>query len=70
MEVTLYGVGGNRSARCRWVLQETGVEFTAIDRRELGGPDELRKLHPLIKVPVAIIDGQTLFESAAICTLS
>lgn len=68
MEVTLYGVGGNRSARCRWTLHETGIDFTAIDRRELKDADELRQLHPLVKVPVAVIDGQTLFESAAICT--
>ena len=68
MEVTLYGVGANRSARCRWALQEAGVEFTAIDRRELVGIDELRQLHPLAKIPVAVIDAQKQFESAAICT--
>ncbi|MBT6274235.1 MAG: glutathione S-transferase family protein [Chromatiales bacterium] len=68
MEVTLYGTGGNRSARCRWVLEEAGVEYTAVDRAELGGREALRKFHPLAKVPVAVIDGQTLFESAAICT--
>ncbi|MGI9422932.1 MAG: glutathione S-transferase family protein [Hyphomicrobiaceae bacterium] len=68
MEVTLYGVGTNRSARCRWVLDELRVEYTLIDRRELAGADELRRFHPLAKVPAAVIDGQTLFESAAICT--
>lgn len=68
MQVTLNGVGANRSARCRWVLEEAGVEYTAIDRRELAGPDELRQFHPLDKIPAAVIDGETLFESAAICT--
>ena len=68
MNVTLYGVGANRSARCRWILDEAGVEYTSVDRHELAGPDELRQFHPLAKIPAAVIDGQTLFESAAICT--
>ncbi len=68
MKVTLYGVGSNRSARCRWTLEEAGIEYTQIAKRELAGPDALRQFHPLAKVPAAVIDGQTLFESAAICT--
>ena len=68
MEVTLYGIGSNRSARCRWTLDEAGIEYTSIDKRELASPDELRQFHPLAKVPAAVIDGQTLYESAAICT--
>ena len=68
MKVTIYGVGGNRSARCRWTLEEAGVEYTSVGRGELSGPDELRQFHPLAKVPAAVIDGRTLFESAAICT--
>jgi glutathione S-transferase len=68
MEVTLYGVGSNRSARCRWALEEAGIAYTSVDRRELAGPDELRQFHPLAKIPAAVIDGRTLFESAAICT--
>ncbi|MDP6709401.1 MAG: glutathione S-transferase family protein [Alphaproteobacteria bacterium] len=68
MKVTLYGVGANRSARCRWAMEEAGVAYTSVDRRELAGPDELRQFHPLAKIPAAVIDGQTLFESAAICT--
>ena len=68
MNVTLYGVGANRSARCRWALDEAGVEYTSIDRHELGSPDGLRQFHPLAKVPAVVIDGQRLFESAAICT--
>ncbi len=44
------------------------IEYASVDRRELAGSDELRQFHPLTKVPAAVIDGQTLFESAAICT--
>ena len=68
MNVTLYGVGANRSARCRWALDEAGVEYTSIDRHELASSDELRQFHPLAKIPAVVIDGQRLFESAAICT--
>ena len=68
MNVTLYGAGGNRTVRCLWTLDEAGVEYTFIDRDDLASREELRRFHPLAKVPVAVIDGQTLFESAAICT--
>lgn len=68
MEATLYGVGFNRSARCRWTLDEAGIEYASVGRPELIGSDELRQFHPLAKVPAVVIDGQTLFESAAICT--
>tara|TARA_Y100001960_G_C14742931_1_gene864028 strand:- start:119 stop:718 length:600 start_codon:yes stop_codon:yes gene_type:complete len=68
MDVTLYGAIGNRTARCLWTLDEAGLEYTFIDRNDLANREELRQFHPLAKVPVAVIDGQTLFESAAICT--
>ena len=68
MDITLYGSGTTRSARCRWTLAEAGVEYTLIERSGLIGSDELRAMHPLAKLPAADIDGQPLFESAAICT--
>jgi glutathione S-transferase len=68
LEVTLYGAGTSRSARCRWALAEAEIEFELIERPGLARSDELRKFHPLAKLPVAVFDGQVLFESAAICT--
>ena len=68
MEVTLFGIGANRSARCQWTLREAGVEYTAIDRNDMTDVEEMRRFHPLAKIPAAVIDGQALFESAAICT--
>ena len=68
MEVTLYGHGFNRSARCRWILDEVGIAYASVSRPDLIGSDELRQFHPLAKVPALGIDGQTLFESSAICT--
>ncbi len=68
MNVTLYGADRNRTARCLWTLDEARVEYTFIDRNDLASREELRQFHPLAKVPVAVIDGRNLFESAAICT--
>ena len=68
MEVTLFGIGTNRSARCQWTLQEAGIEYAAIDRRDMTSLEEMRRYHPLAKIPAAVIDGRPLLESAAICT--
>lgn len=68
LDVILYEAGTSRSARCRWTLLEAGIAFSSVARPKLIGSDEVKGLHPLGKLPVAIIDGQALFESAAICT--
>lgn len=68
MDVILYELGPTRSARCRWTLREAGIEYRSEERRELIGSAELRRVHPLGKLPAAVIDGRPLFESAAICT--
>ncbi len=48
---------------------EAGLDYESIGNSvEIIGSDELRKVHPLGKLPAAIIDGQPLFESAAIVT--
>ncbi|MFT5172164.1 MAG: glutathione S-transferase [Gammaproteobacteria bacterium] len=67
-QITLYGVGHTRSARCRWALLELGLEFDYIEDRSLIRSDKLRALQPLAKLPVIVVDGNVLFESAAICT--
>ena len=67
-DITLYGFGPTRSARCRWTLLELDLPFEDIDDRSLIGSEQLRKIHPQSKFPAAVINGQPLFESAAICT--
>lgn len=67
-QITLYGFGPTRSARCQWTLLELGVEFEFVENRELIGSKELRKIHPQAKLPAITVDGEPLFESAAICT--
>ena len=68
MDITLYEVGTSRSLRCRWTLKELGLDYQSIEDRSLLRSDELKQFHPLGKMPVALIDGQPLFESSAICT--
>ena len=67
--IKLYELGPTRSARCRWTLQEAGLPYESIGNApDIIGSAELRKIHPLGKLPAAVIDGRPLFESAAIST--
>lgn len=68
-DIKLYELAPTRSARCRWILLETGLPYESIDRGPaIFGSDELKAVHPLGKLPAAVIDGKPLFESAAIAT--
>ena len=67
--IKLFELGPTRSARCRWTLQEAGLEYESIGNApDIIGSEALRKVHPLGKLPAAVIDGRPLFESAAIAT--
>jgi len=68
-EIKLFELGPTRSARCRWTLREAGLDYESVGNAvEIIGSDRLREIHPLGKLPAALIDGKPLFESAAICT--
>jgi glutathione S-transferase len=65
----LFHVPTSRSTRVLWTLEEIGegYELTTLDWEERKG-EEHRRRHPLGKVPAfEFDDGQTLFESVAIC---
>jgi len=66
MDITLYEFGPTRSQRVRWTLEELGVPFKAIEAQP--GGDEIAKVHPMAKIPAVELDGEVMFESAAICT--
>ena len=67
--IKLYELDPTRSARCRWTLLEAGLEYESIGNTpDIIGSEALKKIHPLGKLPAAIIDGKPLFESAAIAT--
>ena len=66
-DIKLCELGPTRSGRARWTLLEAGLDFESVGNSvEIIGSEELRKVHPLGKLPAAVIDGQPLFESAAI----
>ena len=68
MDITLYEVGPSRSKQARWALLELGLEFKSVAGVEILHSEQLRKVNPMGKVPAVLIDGEPLFEAAAICT--
>ncbi len=66
-EITLFEFAPTRSQRAAWILAEAQLSYQSVT------PDDeavaqLMEVHPLGKFPAAIIDGEPLFESAAITT--
>lgn len=68
LDITLYEFGPSRSKQVRWALQELELEFKSIEGLEILHSDELRKVNPMGKVPAVLINGEPMFEAAAICT--
>jgi glutathione S-transferase len=51
------------------MLLEAGIPYESIGNKVgVIGSEELKRVHPLGKLPAALIDGRPLFESAAIVT--
>ena len=58
----------SRRDRTSWT-DGSGLEYESIGNTpDIIGSEALKKIHPLGKLPAAIIDGKPLFESAAIAT--
>lgn len=68
MNIKLFEHPPTRSARCRWILGEVGTEYESVEGLDVIGSDKLKEIHPLGKVPAAVIDGKPLIESAVIST--
>ena len=68
LDITLYEYGPSRSKQARWALLECGLEFKAVSGIEILHSEELKKVNPMGKVPAVVINGEPLFEAAAICT--
>ena len=68
-DIKLFELAPTRSARCRWTLLEAGLKYESIGN-DIGVLESqaLRDVHPLGKLPAAIINGKPLFESAAIAS--
>ena len=67
LDITLYEFGPSRSKQVRWALLELGLEFRSIEGLEILHSEELKKVNPMGKVPAVLINGEPLFEAAAIC---
>lgn len=67
-EIILYEYAPSRSKQVRWTLLELELEFESKEGREYLHSEELKRVSPMGKVPAVLIDGEPLFESAAICT--
>lgn len=68
LDITLYEFGPSRSKQARWTLLELGLEFRSIEGRDILHSDALNRVNPMGKVPAVMINGEPLFEAAAICT--
>jgi glutathione S-transferase len=69
IDITLYELGPTRSARVRWALLEASLPFQSVEQGiDIFKSEALKQIHPLGKLPAAIINGEPLFESAAIIT--
>jgi glutathione S-transferase len=65
MEIELYYTPHTRSLRPRWLLEELNIPYTLRPVDLFGG--ERNPIHPLGSVPAMRIDGETMFESGAMC---
>ncbi|MEN8205497.1 MAG: glutathione S-transferase family protein [Pseudomonadota bacterium] len=65
MEIELYYTPHTRSLRPLWLLEELDIAYTLRPVDLFGG--ERNPIHPLGSVPAMRIDGETMFESGAIC---
>jgi glutathione S-transferase len=68
LDITLYEYGPSRSKQARWALLELGLEFKAVSGIEILHSEELKQVNPMGKVPAVVVNGEPLFEAAAICT--
>jgi glutathione S-transferase len=68
LDITLYEYASSRSKQVRWTLLELDLEFRSIGGLEVLHSEELKRVNPLGKVPAVVINGEPLFEAAAICT--
>lgn len=66
-EIVLYELKRTRAEKCRWALKEADLSYRSEGNSpRILGSDELKRIHPLGKLPAALIDGKPLFEASAI----
>lgn len=68
LDITLYEYTSSRSKQVHWMLGELELEFKSVSGLEVLHSEALLAVNPMGKVPAVVINGEPLFESAAICT--
>ena len=70
MTITVHHLNQSRSQRILWLLEELGQPYEIVryqrDPKTLLAPPELKRIHPLGKSPVVVMDSEVLAESGAI----
>ena len=70
MTITVHHLNQSRSQRILWLLEELEQPYEIVryqrNPKTLLAPPELKRIHPLGKSPVVVIDGEVLAESGAI----
>lgn len=68
--ITFYTNPQSRARIVRWMLEETGLEYSTetIEYGPAMKSPEYLALNPMGKVPMLTVDGQVVTEVAAICT--
>jgi glutathione S-transferase len=71
-DIVVHHLEDSRSQRVLWLLEELGLPYVVVrhtrDPATLRAPPGLRKIHPLGKAPIVLIDGEILAESGAVIT--
>ncbi len=62
----LFGFSPTRTTRVTWTLAELSQDIDEVSENVFEH-EELERFHPLRRIPALDVDGQALFESAAIC---
>ena len=65
MDIELFYTPHTRAGRVRWLLEELGTPYSLHPVDLFHG--ERNPAHPLGSVPAMRVDGQTMFESGAMC---
>lgn len=70
MTITVHHLNQSRSQRILWLLEELEQPYEIVryqrNPKTLLAPPELKRIHPLGKSPVVVMDGEVLAESGAI----
>jgi glutathione S-transferase len=69
-KIVVHHLEHSRSQRILWLLEALEVpyevEIHARDPKTMRAPDSLRKIHPLGRAPLVVVNGEVLAESGAI----